>query len=73
VGTSCQNGITNRDKFLNQIRFCISYFATGAKGKYITGGTGLFEITCRGATSFAELDQARKLVTTVVQNKLVNT
>jgi len=32
----------------------------------ITGGTGLFEITCRGATSFVELDQARnKLVTTV--------
>jgi len=34
LGTSCQNSITNRDKFLNQIRFCIFCFATGAKGKY---------------------------------------
>lgn len=49
--------MSNRDKFLNQIRFSIFYFVTSA--------TGLFEITCRGATSFAELDQDRKLVTTV--------
>jgi len=45
VVTSCQNGISNHDKFLNQIRFVSSILRLAQKGN-ITGGTGLFEITC---------------------------